>query len=144
MKKQKTKTKPVVEKRAETKDVEIVGVRHTSEYLAFIDWAATPSMKREITTMQEFAASIGVNNNTLTEWKKREGFAEAVRQARKRYFGGDMVGDVLMGLYKKCLKDGTAAEVKLLMQYVGELREDGAVSMSPELQKAIDKISNKL
>ena len=51
-----------------------------AEYLAFIDWIATPAFERKPTTQQFFAKEWKVNEATLSQWKDRKGFWDKVER----------------------------------------------------------------
>jgi len=119
------------------------------EFLAFIDWIGLPSPERVPKNQRELAFHLGVEESTLSNWKKTNGFWEEVRKKRIEW-AKDKTSNVLLGLYRRALKEGGASEVKLFLQYAGEFNEktilelEGKVEkeLSPEdralLEKAID------
>lgn len=108
---------------------DFTGLRNTSEYIAFIDFMATPKELREIETQGEFSKHFKVSENTLTDWKRREGFWEDVREARRKYIREEFLGTALLALKKSILKDGKAPEVKLLYQLADEFEEKSSVEV---------------
>ncbi len=135
----KTVTKAVRTRTVVTTEVSML--KHPMEYLAFVEWFSLPTMLRDPATQKEFAKQHSVNEDTITDWKKRDGFYEQVSKERRRYFA-DRTGDVIHALYVHFLKKGGAAEAKLFLQYVNELKEDGdgTLQLSPELSKALEKV----
>lgn len=102
-------------------------LRYANEYLEFIDWQAMPKEIREPETMGALAKKLGITIDTLVDWKKRTGFYEDVRDARRRYIKDEMLGTALLCLKKKILKEGGASEVKLLFQLADEFEEKSVV-----------------
>lgn len=81
----------------------------------FIDWIVLPSKLRVPKTQKLFAKQIGVNQDTLTDWKKLNGFWNEVKQEQQHHFQ-EQVSDVLYGLTKRA-KEGNPVAVKLFLQY---------------------------
>ena len=45
-----------------------------AEFLQYVAWSATPEILREPKTQKEFAESVGVCQDTLTDWKRHPVF----------------------------------------------------------------------
>ena len=108
-----------------------LGVLKTTEYLAFIEFTATPKEYREEQTAKEFASKIGVSVDSLTDWKKKSGFWQAVREARQNYIKENDLGTALVSLKRSIIKYGKAPEVKLLFQLADEYEEKSIVENRP-------------
>lgn len=103
-----------------------------AEKLEFIRFTALPRVFRDkewgFNSDADFANKFRVNPGTLVEWKKDSEFIEGV-MATLRSWGKDRLPDVLAGLYKKAIKDGTASEVKLWLQYFDDWKEKSDVNL---------------
>lgn len=113
-------------------------------YLEFVRFIATLPNFRKLQTQEEFAKEYGVNVWTLTQWKKRDGFWDSVREERKVMMKNDMIPNIIMAVYRKALRDGSSKEAKLLLELGGEYEEkrviDNRISnLSPERAKEIDE-----
>jgi len=119
---------------------DLKGLRHPAEYQEFIIWMALPEFYRVPKTQGELAQKFGVGEDTLSEWKQREGFWEAVEKKRREW-GKERTPNVILGLYRKAVKDGNAAEAKLWLQYFEEWTEKSKTEL--ELPTSlIDLIKN--
>lgn len=67
-------------------------------------------------TQKLFAAKFGLSEDTLSLWKKREGFAVAVDMKRKEW-GLNLIPNVLASLYRRCVKYGMAYDVETFLSY---------------------------
>lgn len=92
------------------------GLKHQMEYLDFITWIATPNTIRIPKTQQELSKKFGVGQDTLSEWKSRPGFWTSVKEKRRQW-GQERTPDVIMALYNRIMRTGSAPEVKLWLQY---------------------------
>jgi len=126
------------------KDIE--NLRNPDLYLMFVEWMATPDRFREVLTQKEFAKEIGVGEDTLSEWKKRPGFWDSVREERRSVIKDKMVNNVISALYRTAIRDGQAKEAKLLLELGGEYEEKRVTEnthtikeLSEERQKEISK-----
>lgn len=106
------------------KDLE--GLVKVQEYLKFIEFMALPaSLRKKVfgyITGGKFAKEFNVSIDTLTDWKRRDGFWERVRKIRKEWVK-EKVSEVLDALYKKSVAEGNANEVKLFLQYAEEFED---------------------
>jgi hypothetical protein len=121
---------------------DLKGLRYPAEYEEFIIWMALPEFYRVPKTQRELAEKFGVGEDTLSEWKQREGFWEAVERKRKEW-GKERTPNVILGLYRKAVRDGNAAEAKLWLQYFEGWAEK--VGVKHEIPKSLmDLIANVL
>ncbi len=111
----------------------------------FIEWIALPRTLRKPKTQKDFAMSIGVNQDTLSDWKKLPNFWKEVNLYHRLYFRSH-TADVLNGLLQMA-KTGRAAEVKLFLEYFEgycgkELIITESTSLAPEQAERIANAVN--
>ena len=58
---------------------------HQAEFVKFAIWYGTPGQFRQPETQKEFAESVGVCEDTLTDWKKHPQFSFFVWQTTKEW-----------------------------------------------------------
>jgi len=100
---------------------------YEAEYQAFIEFMATPRVYRELENQGEFSKHFKVSEQTLSKWKLRADYKYRLRAERAKYISEEMLGDALVALKKKILKEGNASEVKLLFQLADEFEEKTSV-----------------
>jgi len=104
----------------------IIGISKIAEHLEYIRFTATPRVFREkewgYITDGDFAKKFKLNPCTLTEWRKSPDFWDQVKNRLRELFK-DKIPDVMAGVYKKIVKDGSAAEAKFFMQWVDDWKE---------------------
>lgn len=100
------------------------------EQLRFIEWLATPKRDRAPKTQQLFAREIGVNQDTLTDWKKMTGFRDDVFNATHQYLKSEM--PEIMGALARKAKAGDVPAIKLATQLEGMLIERADVTSGGE------------
>ncbi|MBI2123809.1 MAG: hypothetical protein HYU04_01050 [Candidatus Wildermuthbacteria bacterium] len=118
------------------------GLRHQMEYLDFITWIATPNAFRTPKTQQELSKKFGVGQDTLSEWKNRPRFWASVAEKRKQW-GQERTPDVVMALYNRIIRTGSAPEVKLWLQYFEDWSEK-IISVEPPLRKYANLTNTEL
>jgi len=128
MKKKPTKKSKVpIQKKPRT-----IGISKLAEHLEYIRFTGTPRAFRDkdwgYNTDGEFAKHFKLNPCTLTEWRKEPEFWNEVRD-RLRILLKDKIPDVMAGVYKKIIKDGSAAEAKFFMQWVDDWKEKSEVNI---------------
>lgn len=117
-------------------------------YFTLVYFIALPRVMREriigVGTQEELAKKMGVSEKTLSCWKNRTGFSDDVQSIRAGFFR-ERTADALLSLENKAIKTGDASEVKLLLQYTGELKQDDDKNKVPQLlAEAIKNISTVL
>ena len=98
------------------KDETLDGLRHPAEFEEFVEWVSLPEVLRMPKTQGELAVKFGLGEDTLSNWKGRACFWDLVKRKRETW-GRERTPNVIMGLYRKAVKDGNAAESKLWLQY---------------------------
>lgn len=79
------------------------GVILKSELLDYIEFLILPSEKRAFGTDKEYAIAKDIDENTLSEWKKRPYFWDIVSERRMSYFRS-RTSDVLNMMYESAAK----------------------------------------
>jgi hypothetical protein len=92
-------------------------IKLIEEFDAAALWMALPRKQREPATQLELADKLGIHSDSITDWKKRDDSWEKVNDYRQ-YWVKDEISDLVNGLIKKA-RQGTAAEVKLFLQFAG-------------------------
>lgn len=72
----------------------------------------------KIANMLDFSKRYGVSSSTLSEWKKRPEFLDAV-DIKRRSWGVDRVPNVLAALYNRCIRYGMAYDVETFLAFAG-------------------------
>ena len=92
------------------------------ELMQFIDWIAQPAPLRIPKTQNDLATLLDVSIATLSDWKKRPGFWDEVKE-RTIFWGRERTPNVIAALYRKAVKEGNAFESKLWLQYIEGWKE---------------------
>lgn len=101
------------------------------EYLELAMWTALPQVKREPSTQKEFAIKLGVNEATLSLWKRREDFWDLVRGFIKEW-AKDSTAEIIEAIKQGALmvgEKGQAANAKLWLQYIEDWAEKQDISL---------------
>lgn len=69
-----------------------------------------------IPTQGDFARKYGVHQNTLSNWKAKPEFINAV-DAKRGNWGEDRLSNVMAALYRRCVRYGFASDVELYLAY---------------------------
>jgi hypothetical protein len=94
-------------------------IQLVNEFTQFVLWFATPSQFREPETQKEFAKSIGLSQDTLTDWKHHPSFWPLVFQAMNAWIK-EHIPDVIGGLYLKATSKKTSSkDVEMFIRLAG-------------------------
>lgn len=130
----------------QTKEKKYSGLRNVFEYTEFIEWISLPTELREPSTQRELALQFKIGEDTLSDWKKRDGFWTDVENKRKSW-GKDKTSDVLHSLYKKATKTGDPRAVRLWFEIVEDKRfnDKSAEQVCSEcsLYRELDSMTNE-
>ena len=124
-----------------------IGQQKMAEKLEYIRFTGTPRVFRDkdwgFNSDSEFAKHFKVNPGTLSEWRKDPEFWNEVRD-RLRTLLKDKIPDVMAGVYKKIIKDGSAAEAKFFMQWVDDWKEKSEVNLHYAAIKDLQDLNRKI
>lgn len=120
-----------------------VHAKNVSVLDEYISWLAMPSVYRKPETQSEFSKQFKVDEDTLTNWKKRPGFYEEVTRRRRKYFKDD-AGDVILALKRTCLKGGKGADAKVFLNYTEDLTDKAEVAVDADLKHVLEKVAKLL
>ena len=93
-----------------------LNLRLPAEFTKFAIWYGTPRQFRELETQKEFADSIRVCEDTLTDWKKHPQFNALVLMTLRDWVK-DRIPEVVGSLYEKAMSNKVgAADIALLLK----------------------------
>lgn len=93
----------------------------STNQLAFMHWLATPKFGRDPGTQGLFAEKLGVNEATLSRWKKQDGFDAEVNSIARRELKKH-VPDVFGTLAREAI-DGSFQHLQLFLKVAEEYEE---------------------
>lgn len=88
-----------------------------ADQLRFQAWLALPKSMRQPKTQQKFAQEVGVHESTLSDWKRLEGWAEAVNELALMLLRED-VPEILASLRREA-KRGSAQHQRMALEMIG-------------------------
>lgn len=101
----------------------IKGIKHIPEFLQFVHWFATPKQFKEPENQKEFAKSIGVCQDTITDWKKHPQFWPLVFASISEWVK-EKIPDAVGGLYERILEDGNPKAFEIFLR-LGGINDEG-------------------
>lgn len=96
----------------------VSGIQKLPEFFQFVAWYATPLQFRKPRNQKEFAKQIGVNEDSLTDWKRHPQFQPLLWQIVNNWIK-DRIPDVIGGLYKRACNKGSAKDVEAFLRLAG-------------------------
>ena len=113
-------------------------VSNKQAWVQMIQYHAMPKIVRKAmgvtNNVKEYAKQIGISELTIIRWRHRADFLSQVRDLQLASLKSNYMGDTIHQLYRRIMKSGDAAEVKLMLQLGGFLKDDGlTVTLPPEI-----------
>lgn len=126
-------------------DENVADARKIREYHEFLYWLALPIDLRGEKTQKEFAKKIGVGEDTLSDWKKREGFHEELNDLRRAIFS-ERASNVLRAVERRALGPGGNQDAALFFKATGVIKDqtDLKLGVDEDLKKALDRVAKAL
>lgn len=90
-------------------------VERVADFLRFAQWFAAPQGSREQKTQKEFALAIGVDQDTLTDWKHNQCFWPITQHFINNWVK-ERIPDVINSLYRNVCNKGKAREVEAFLR----------------------------
>jgi hypothetical protein len=118
--KKEKKIKPKAKKRGGNKGTKgTQGLdKKVHEYVRFVEWCATPTPLRKPALQKDLAKEMGVDEGTLSDWKKKDVFFSHVERAIRKSYGIDKTANVIHSLYSNIMKKGNGVDTKIWLEYV--------------------------
>lgn len=120
----------------------IKGQIHSSElpaeYFKFVAWISLPKAERKPRLQRQFARENHITEQTLVNWKKREGFWDMVREQIKHWSRDDL-GEVIDAIKKGAINlglRGQPANAKLFLEWVDGFVKQQRISIHDETKEA--------
>jgi len=152
-KRKKTPTKTTPKKTA-ANDSKTRDKRET-DFLLFVEYMALPTVMRMdvfknpetqegIETQKEFGIAYGIPDSRLSEWKRDKRYQDLVSAARRQYFRGEL-GDAIQAVMTNVLVNPKGADLKVLLEYAGEVqRDDPGGEVSEQLGAILGKLNKMI
>jgi len=130
--KKKTKIKPKKKARKQPKKKRVAKVNEYEEFIRFMALPRTVRMKDfGFANLGEFAKKYKIHPGTLSEWQKRDGFWENVKKLWKEW-GRGRTPEVVLGLYRKAVKEGNASEAIAWFKLIEDWQERKTIDIKSE------------
>ncbi len=126
---------------------ELENVYKQTELRLFIDFVSVPKVYREeifgFANEQDFAEKYKLSQDTLTDWKRKEGFWDEVAKFRDRW-ARRKTTDVVAALLRNILKNGDKAEVEFWFKKFEGFRDVSDINIISEVDRRTAEISDIL
>lgn len=106
--------------------------------MRFMAWLSLPKALKRPKTQRDFAKEIGVGEDTLSDWKKVDGFQDEVTRQAREYMR-QHVPDVL-GVITQHAKTGSIAHLNMFLSMTGladDVEAAGKGPMQPDDARSI-------
>jgi hypothetical protein len=115
----------------------------SSNQLQFMVWLALPKAERKPTTQQKLALEIGVDQATLSDWKRIPGFRDEVNRMAREFVKDD-VPEVL-GTIRRFAKQGSVPHLNMFLSMAGLAADvEAAGKGTIGIDESREQLSSKL
>ncbi len=126
------------ENQNKSENIDLTGIKKSGEFLLYIKFMGTPVQFREniygYKTDVDFALKNNVNKDTLTIWKNRAGFGEAVKKELYKYCKNKTPA-VVGALLDKIMRSGDKQEVEFWFRLFEDYRDVNDVNIINDIDK---------
>jgi hypothetical protein len=129
------------ENQKKTEIIDLSNIKKVGEFLLYVKFMGTPVQFRKdiygYKTETDFAEKHNVNKDTLTTWKNRDGFHEAImRETRK--FCTNKTPAVIGAMLNKIMANGDKSEVELWLRIFEDYRDVNDINLISDIDKRTD------
>jgi hypothetical protein len=121
--------------------VDMNGIHYISEFLLFIKFFGTPKQFRKeifgFDTETQFTEKYNLSRDTVVDWKKRNGFHEAIMQETYK-FCKHKTPEVIGAMLDKIRRNGDKQEVEFWFRLFEDYRDVNDINLISDIDKRTD------
>lgn len=113
--------KEVAKYKSPYKELKIPNIEYPNEFIQFCEWSSIPKTMRKPETQKALARKLGLNEQTLSNWKLLPEYNHNTRAILRVFLGNDL--PELMYSVKKRALSGSDKAMDTLLKWLGELQD---------------------
>jgi hypothetical protein len=113
----------------------------TPDQLRFMAWLAVPKAERTPKLQRDLAKEIGVDESTLSDWKKLEGFRDEINKLARELLKNDV--PEVYGTIRKFAKQGSVPHLNMFFAMTDLASDVEAAGKGPQGIQFTDVIVQK-